>query len=105
MTNQYEPTKVQHLAGIITGTANTTTMMATVQRSHRFPLHLFVVIENLAKKADCSVSAMINQLLEVGMECLLKELPQEIVHEVQRVTQEQIDKANSNVSQTLGKKK
>jgi len=105
MIKQYEPTKAEHLAGVIAGTANTSTSMATVQRSHRFPLHIFVVIENLAKKADCSVSAMINQLLEVGMESLLKELPQEIAQEIHHVTQEQIDKANSSVSQTLGKKK
>jgi hypothetical protein len=105
MTKHPEPTKAQHLAGIVSGTANTSTTMATVQRSHRFPLHIFVIIENLAKKADCSVSAMINQLLEVGMESLLKELPEEIGQEIHHVTQEQIDKANSSVSQTLGKKK
>jgi hypothetical protein len=104
MTNQYEPTKAEILAGVVSGTANTSTSMATVQRSHRFPLHIFVVVENLAKKADCSVSAMINQLLEVGMEALLKELPQEVAKEVHHVTQEQVDKANSSVRQKLGKK-
>lgn len=105
MIKHTEPTKAEHLAGIIAGTASTSAFMATVQRSHRFPLHVFVVIENLAKKADCSVSAMINQLLEVGMESLLKELPQEIAKEVHHVTQEQIDKANSSVKQKLGNNK
>jgi len=104
MANQHEPTKAEMLAGVVSGTANTSTSMATVQRSHRFPLHIFVVVENLAKKADCSVSAMINQLLEVGMESLLKELPPEIAKEVLLVTQEQIDKSNSSISQKLGKK-
>ena len=93
------------MAGVIAGNANTSMNMASVQRSHRFPLHVFVVIENLAKKADCSVSAMINQLLDVGIESLLKELPLEIAQEVKQVTQEQLNKANSSVSQKLGKNK
>ena len=105
MTKRTEPTKAEHLAGVIAGNASTSMNMATVQRSHRFPLHVFVVIENLAKKADCSVSAMINQLLDVGIESLLKELPLEIAQEVKQVTQEQLNKANSSVSQKLGKNK
>ena len=105
MTKQFEPTKVQHLAGIIKGTASSSLFMASVQRSHRFPLHVFVVIENLAKKANCSVSAMINQILDVGVESIIKELPKEISQELHHVTQEQIDKANSSVKQSLGKKK
>lgn len=46
---------------------------------------------------------MINQLLEVGMESLLKELTQEL-KEMHHVTRDQIDKANLSVNQHSARK-
>ncbi len=100
-----EPSKAEHLASILAGNASTSMNTATVQRSHRFPIYYFVLIENMAKLANCSVSAMINQVLEVGVDALYDHLPQELVEQIHKATQEQIDKANSRINQTVGKKK
>jgi len=104
MTNQNEPTKAEKLANILAGNATTSMTSATVQRSHRFPLYYFVLIENMAKLANCSVSAMINQVLEVGVDALYDHLPEDLASQIHSVTQEQINKANSQVSQKVGKK-
>lgn len=76
-----EPTRAQLLAGIVTKTLGMGSKMATVQRSHRFPLHIYTQIENLAQIGNVPVSVIINELLECGLEALSKELPPEIVKE------------------------
>ena len=99
------PTKAQQLAAVLTGTASTGFSSATVQRSHRFPLHHFMWIENMARIADCSVAAMINQVVEVGIDALNEHLSPELIKEIRHVTQEQVDKANSHINQKVGKYK
>jgi hypothetical protein len=49
VNDNYEPTKAEILAGLVTGDASLLSMTATVQRSHRFPLHIFTQIENMAR--------------------------------------------------------
>lgn len=103
MKNEDLPSKVEHLANILTGNASTETITATVQRSHRFPLGQFMQIENMAKLANSSVSAMINEVIEVGIDALFAELPAETVKQIRTVTEEQTKKANSQVHQKIGK--
>ena len=104
MKNQrIEPSKAEHLANILSGNASTESNTSTVQRSHRFPIYEFVLIENMAKIANCSVSAMINQVLAVGVDALYDHLPDDIAQQMHEVTQEQINKANSQVHQKIGK--
>lgn len=105
MENEDIPSKAEHLANILSGNASTSYRSATVQRSHRFLTHQFVLIENMAKLADCSVAAMINQVIDVGIEALYQHLPSELVQEIHTVTQQQVDKSNSSVSQKIGKYK
>lgn len=66
--------------------------MATVQRSHRFPLHLFVQIENMARMGGVPVSLIINELIECGLEAVKQELPEEVAQEVSQVTKDQFDR-------------
>jgi len=66
--------------------------MATVQRSHRFPLHLFVQIENMARMGGVPVSLIINELIECCLDAVKQELPEDVAQEVARATQEQIDR-------------
>ena len=103
MRRKDDPTKAEHLANILTGNGNTTMFGASVQRSHRFPIQSFIVIENMAKLANCSVAAMINEIIEVGIEALCAELTPEISQQINRATQEHIDKINSQVRQKIGK--
>lgn len=88
---RYEPTKAEFLAGLITGNASMESSMATVQRSHRFPLHLFWQIENMARMGGVPVSVIINQLLECGIDAVMDELSEEQQTRVRLITPEQLD--------------
>lgn len=87
-----EPTKAQMLATLVTGNGTMGSMGTAVQRSHRFPLHIFIQIENLARMADTSVSVIINQLLDCGLEAVRNELPEEVAEQLSIVTKEQTER-------------
>lgn len=91
-------TDAQILAGIITGDLGLSQTMATVQRSHRFPLHIFSQIENMADMAKAPVSVIINELLECGLESVKKELPQSVVDQIITVTAKQNNRSSKTVS-------
>jgi hypothetical protein len=102
---RYEPTKAEILAGIVTGNAHFEQVGGAVQRSHRFPLHIFAQIENLARMADSSVSVIINQLLECGLEAVRKELPDDVAEQVSRVSREQMDRPVKQLKEKAGRYK
>ncbi|WP_084019702.1 hypothetical protein [Dechloromonas agitata] len=89
---RYVPTKAEFLADLIQGSATYQSTMASVQRSHRFPLHIFVQIENMARMGDVPVSLIINQLLECGLESVYNELPEERARELGRLSKEQLER-------------
>lgn len=89
---RYEPSKAEFLAGLIQGSANLQSTMASVQRSHRFPLHIFVQIENMARMGNVPVSLIINQLLECGLEAVIKALPEEQAREIGRLSKDQLER-------------
>lgn len=92
MTNENpKPTKAEFLANLVTGYAGLTKSETNVQRSHRFPLHLFTQIENLAKVAGVPASVIINQLIECGLEAVRQELPDEVLKQLCNVSQDQLD--------------
>lgn len=90
--DQYIPSKAEFLAGLVTGSAAMSQSMTTVQRSHRFPLHLFVQIENMARMGGVPVSLIINELIECGLEAVKQELPEDVAQEVSQVTKDQSDR-------------
>jgi len=93
MTNErYEPTKAEMLAALVTGNTEMTQKMATVQRSHRFPTHLFIQIENMARVAGVPVSVIINELIDCGLEAVRQELPEDIVGQLTCVTNDQMER-------------
>lgn len=87
--NDQEPTKAKILASVVTKQGNSFSADLTVQRSHRFPVILMVQIENMAHMAGVSVSNIINELLEVGLDEVWKELPVEARMEIVKVRKEQ----------------
>lgn len=87
---EYRPSKVEMLASLVSGTANQSHTMATVQRSHRFPVYLFDQIENLAKHGNVPVSLIINELIECGLEALKQELPEDVLQRIVLVTDAQM---------------
>lgn len=89
--DQYVPSKAEFLADLLSGNASFGSVGASVQRSHRFPLHLFIQIENMARIGGVPVSLIINQLLECGLDAVLHELPEDIAIQVNRATNELLD--------------
>ena len=87
-TNGFRPSKAEMLAALIEGTANQSHTLPTVQRSHRFPLHIFTQIEKLAKQGNVPASLIINELLECGLDAVKKELPSELVTQLRYLTDE-----------------
>lgn len=89
---RYEPTKAEMLASLVSGNAEFGQIGAAIQRSHRFPIWMFVQIENLARMADTSVSVIVNQLLECGLEAVKKELPEDVAAQISRTSKDQLDR-------------
>ncbi len=99
MTNEkYEPTQAEILASIVTGRGTSGYMGAAVQRSHRFPYHLFLQIENMANAGGVPVSIIINQLIECGLEAVKGKLPDEFVKQLSHVTKEQSERPVKSIS-------
>lgn len=86
------PTKVEMLASLITGTASVSSSMASVQRSHRFPMHVLAQIENMARMGGVPVSLVINELLDIGIEAVMKELTEEEVKKVRLISKKQVER-------------
>ena len=90
--DQNRPSEAEILASIIKRNGSISMNMASVQRSHRFPLTIFTQIENMARMADSSVSTIINQLLAVGIEAVHDNLTQDEINEIKLISQEQLDR-------------
>lgn len=89
---QRDVTQAQVLASLIQRSGSIGMNTASIQRSHRFPLHIFIQIENMARMAELSVSTIINQLLEAGIEAVHLNLSEAEILETRMTTQEQIDR-------------
>ncbi len=87
-----EPSKAEMLASLVTGHGEAAYTMASVQRSHRFPLHVFAQIENLAKMGGVPVSMIINELLDCGLDALKAELSDEEIAKVTVLSKEQVNR-------------
>lgn len=96
--DRYEPTKAEQLANLVSGSATSSYTGATVQRSHRFPLHIFIQIENMARMGNMPVSVCINELLGCGLEAVRKELSKEALEELTLVSKEQIERPTKSVT-------
>lgn len=90
--NQNNPTEAEILASLIKRNGSMSMFSASVQRSHRFPLHLFTQIENMARMADVSISTIINQLLAAGLEAVYESLSEDEIKEIRFVSKEQLDR-------------
>ena len=89
---RFRPTSCEFLVDLLTGEASASFSGATVQRSHRFPLSIFIQLENMAQMAGVPVSLIINQVLECGLETVRQELPEDVVQELQTVKPEQLNR-------------
>jgi hypothetical protein len=97
-SEKYEPTQAEILASIVTGRGSSGYMGAAVQRSHRFPYHLFVQIENMANAGGVPVSIIINQLIACGLEAVRTKLPDDIVSQLSHTSKEQSERPVKSIS-------
>ncbi|RFC35667.1 MAG: hypothetical protein DID92_2727744051 [Candidatus Nitrotoga sp. SPKER] len=98
MTNEQDyPSKAEMLAELVIGNTDLMDTGATVQRSHRFPLHIFVQIENMANMAKVPVSVIVNQLLDCGLDAVSKELPKDIVKQLIAVSKDQMERSTKSM--------
>lgn len=88
----YSPSKAEILAGLVTGNAAIEQYTSTIQKSHRFKFADLMFMENMAKKADCKLSVIINQVIEVGIDALSKELPEEVYRELSQIDFERLER-------------
>lgn len=93
----FEPTNAQTLAALITRRGESGYVGATVQRSHRFPMHIITQIENMAEMASSPISLIINELLQCGLDAVKKELPEEVVKRISLMSEEQIKRPTKSV--------
>ena len=87
-----EPSAAVMLAALVSGNAEYEHAMASVQRSHRFPVHVFVQIENLAKMGGVPVSLIINKLIECGLESVKEKLPPDAVDKLGIASKRQLER-------------
>lgn len=80
------------LAALVSGNAEYEHAMAAVQRSHRFPVHLFVQIENLANMGGVPVSLIINKLIECGLEAVKEKLSADAVDKLGIASKKQFER-------------
>jgi len=93
MTDErYEPTKAEFLADLIQGSATCASTMSTIQRSHRFPAHIFMKIENMARIGSVPISLIINELLEAGIEAVESNLPEGFVEQIHAIQEDQLNR-------------
>ncbi|HOY69703.1 MAG TPA: hypothetical protein PL131_00375 [Methylotenera sp.] len=103
-TTKNEVNEAQILASLIKRTGKTEVSGSAVQRSHRFPFFIFTQIENISKMSDVSISAIINQLLEVGLESVKLHLTDEEIKKINQISQEQQDRHLTNSKNNLKEK-
>lgn len=99
-----QPTAAEHLANLVIGNGTSSYVGAAVQRSHRFPLQLFVQIENLAQMGNIPISMVINQLIEAGLDAVRKELPDEVLEKINHISAEQLQRKTVGDSGTTTKR-
>ena len=99
-TDHYQPSAVDLLAAVIKKKGSSGYSAATVQRSHRFPLHLIAQIENMAQEGDVPVSLILNRLIECGLDAVKQKLSQEEVDRIETMSPAQI--AQPSTPDTVG---
>jgi hypothetical protein len=90
---KHEPSEAEMLAMLITRSVDYGHVMATVQRSHRFPVHLLAQMESMARMGQVPVSVIINQVIECGLEAVKERLPPDVVRELSSGQTRQADRA------------
>lgn len=74
-----EVSQADHVAGILSGTATSNLIAAVRPINYRIPIHLLVVVDAMAAQANKSRNAMLNLLVEVGIDEVREKLDPSVV--------------------------
>ena len=73
-----EVTQADHVAGVISGTGKNIMKAASHSVSYRVPMHLLVTVDAMAAEAKKSRNAMLNMLVQVGIDEVREKLDQDV---------------------------
>jgi hypothetical protein len=79
MKINHEVSQADHVAGILSGTATTTSVAATRPLNYRIPVHLLAVVDAMADQAKKSRNAMLNLLLQVAIDDVREKLDTDVI--------------------------
>lgn len=71
-------THAQHVAAIVAGTAQNNSVASAKNIAHRIPVHLCAQVDAMAQTAGKSRNAMINLLINVGVQEVRAEVSDEV---------------------------
>lgn len=81
------PTSAEHVAGMISGTSTTRAKAIVRPVLVRLPLNQLITIDAMCELAGKSRSQMAVNLLEVGIDCVMKELQSGAIERLHEVAQ------------------
>ena len=97
------PTKTEHVASIISGTGKSSGVSSAKAISYRIPVWLLARVDAMAGQAGNSRNAMLNLLLDVGIQEVGDELPEEVFQAVQSreigLIQQMLDEGTESISE------
>lgn len=83
MVSTNEVSAAQIVASVVSNSGEHFSSMAVKPISFRVPLHTLARVDALAGKGNKSRNAMLNMLLDVGLEEVLRHLPENTFEEIQ----------------------
>jgi len=99
MTGTNEVSAAEMLAAVVIGTGEHLSVMGVKAISFRIPLNALARVDAMANKANKSRNAILNMLVDVGLEEVFRHLPEKTLEEVQsresRAFQELLDDSSS----------
>lgn len=95
-------TNTEHVAAMLYGNATTNTVSVVKVVAYRIPVHLLAPVDAMAKKAGKSRNAMLNLLLQVGIDEVRKQLPDDVAEKLTMAESEAFSVLlGDDVSETL----
>ena len=96
-------TQAEHVANVISGTGTSGMTHAAKAVVYRCPINILVVLDSMAEQSKKSRNAMINMLLQVGIDEVRENLDQDVIEKLSiaeaKAMQQQYAEADDSVSE------
>jgi predicted DNA-binding protein len=98
---QIEVTNAQQVASLVSGTGSSTEFSASKSVAYRIPVHLCAVVDSMAAKAGKSRNAMLNLLVQVGIDSVRSQLQDDVVEALQHGEAEALSRLLNETTETI----